>query len=61
VASCGGVTVDILKKYIQDQDSPESVELQRKDKFNKKCGSTSQFNHGYKIYLVQAFSIQIKN
>lgn len=26
VASCGGVTVDILKKYIQDQDSPESVE-----------------------------------
>ena len=25
VASCGGVTVDILKKYIQDQDRPESV------------------------------------
>ena len=22
VASCGGVTIDVLKKYVQDQDSP---------------------------------------
>ncbi|MDJ0692714.1 MAG: transposase, partial [Xenococcaceae cyanobacterium MO_188.B32] len=22
VASCGGVTIDVLKKYIQAQDSP---------------------------------------
>jgi putative transposase len=23
VASCGGVTIDVLKKYVQDQDSPQ--------------------------------------
>ncbi len=22
VASCGGVTIDVLRKYVQDQDSP---------------------------------------
>ena len=24
IASCGGVTIDVLKKYVQDQDSPKS-------------------------------------
>ena len=24
IASCGGVTIDTLKKYVQDQDSPPS-------------------------------------
>ncbi|MGF1541840.1 MAG: IS200/IS605 family transposase [Pleurocapsa sp.] len=25
VASCGGVTIDVLKKYVQNQDSPGAV------------------------------------
>jgi putative transposase len=26
IASCGGVTVDVLKRYVQEQDSPSDVE-----------------------------------
>jgi putative transposase len=26
IASCGGVTVDVLKRYVQEQDSPADVE-----------------------------------
>ena len=26
IASCGGVTVDVLKRYVQEQDSPVDVE-----------------------------------
>lgn len=29
VASCGGVTIDVLKEYVQQQDSPDSSRHQR--------------------------------
>ncbi|MDJ0689754.1 MAG: transposase [Xenococcaceae cyanobacterium MO_188.B32] len=25
VASCGGVTIDVLKKYVQEQDCPSAI------------------------------------